>query len=164
MRIDSRQYMLVIILFIVMFFWFGSKVSADNSFERQLKNQPLDFTYFTMEQGLSQANVFAMMQDKTGYMWFGTDDGLNKFDGYTFTVYKNDPSDPDSLSNNQINGIEEDSDGYLWIATYRGGLNQFNPITGKFKHYQFNPRNPNDPNGLSHEYINVMKQDKDGTL
>ena len=56
-------------------------------------------------------------------MWFGTTDGLNKYDSYRFTIYKNDPDDPYSLSNNYIKDIKEDSKGNLWIATSGGGLN-----------------------------------------
>src|SRR5690348_89549 len=77
---------------------FPSSVYAD-AFETQLKNQPMTFTHYSTEQGLSQANVNVIFQDTEGLMWFGTFDGLNKFDGYTFTVYKNDPADPASLSN-----------------------------------------------------------------
>jgi signal transduction histidine kinase/ligand-binding sensor domain-containing protein/DNA-binding NarL/FixJ family response regulator len=124
----------------------------------------MDFKHYTTEQGLSQSNVYAMLQDKTGFMWFGTDDGLNQFDGYTFKVYKNDPNDAESLSNNQISAIEESADGLLWIATYRGGLNKFNPATGKFTQFTYNPLNPNDPKGLSHQNIQAMKLDKEGIL
>jgi signal transduction histidine kinase/ligand-binding sensor domain-containing protein/FixJ family two-component response regulator len=164
MRIRISLLFSLVLLYLVSAFSTPSFAFADNSFERQLRDQPMDFKHYTTEQGLSHSNVFAMLQDKTGFMWFGTDDGLNKFDGYTFTVFKNDPKDPNSLSNNQIIAIEEGADGILWIATYRGGLNQFNPVTGKFSQFLYNPINPNDSNGLSHENINAMKMDKEGML
>lgn len=156
--------MMIIFLFMVSLYGFNSIVFADDSFDRQLKKQTMDFTYYTTDDGLAQTNVMVITQDTAGYMWFGTDDGLNKFDGYTFRVYKNDPNNPDSLSNNQIIGIEEEGDGTLWIATYRGGLNHFDPVSGKFKHILYNPLDPNSPKGLSHENINAMKKDKQGNL
>jgi two-component system sensor histidine kinase ChiS len=164
MRIRVSLLFFSVLFYFMLSISFSPRAFADTDFERQLRNQALDFKHYTTEQGLSHSNVFAMLQDSTGFMWFGTDDGLNKFDGYTFTVYKNDPNDPHSLSNNQIIAIEEGPDGLLWIATYRGGLNQFNPATGKFTVFQYNPLNPNDPKGLGHENINAMKIDKEGTL
>ncbi|QGQ95968.1 GHKL domain-containing protein [Paenibacillus psychroresistens] len=162
---SSSIHRIAFILFFsfVLVFLVGSAVSAD-SFEKQLNNQPMDFKSFSTDQGLSYPVVLVIAQDKAGYMWFGSDDGLNKFDGYTFTTYTNNPTNPNSISNNQIMGIEEDVDGSLWVATYRGGLNQLDPETGKFKHYTYNPNNPDDPKGLSQENINIMKQDKDGVL
>nr|WP_242457821.1 hybrid sensor histidine kinase/response regulator transcription factor [Pedobacter sp. BS3] len=77
----------------------------------------------------------AILQDKKGYLWFGTRDGLNKFDGNKFIVYKHILSDPESLSNNNIHAIYEDSYGNLWIGT-QIGLNKYNPKTDKFIRYK----------------------------
>lgn len=84
--------------------------------------------------GLSQSSVITIHQDKIGQMWFGTRDGLNKYDGNKFTIFRNNPKDSTSISNNDILSIQEDKSGNLWIGTYNG-LNCYNPITNTFKQY-----------------------------
>ena len=86
--------------------------------------QHLRFERISLEQGLSQSTVFCMLQDSQGFLWFGTEDGLNKYDGYTFTVYKHDPEDPNSLGGNWIQAMLEDDSGMLWIGTSDGGLDR----------------------------------------
>lgn len=90
------------------------------------------FKKLSSSDGLSQSSVITIHQDKSGQMWLGTRDGLNKYDGNKFTVYKNNPADSLSISNDDILSIEEDKDGFLWIGTYNG-LNRYNPITNEFK-------------------------------
>ena len=80
----------------------------------------LKFTHLTTNDGLSQGYVTAILQDRRGFMWFATRDGLNRYDGNTFVVYKNNPNDPGSLSSNFIQDLIEDDHGYLWIATNTG--------------------------------------------
>src|ERR1700728_4442926 len=75
------------------------------------------FGHLGTEAGLSQSNVICIFQDSRGFMWFGTRDGLNKYDGYTFTVYKYDAVNGNSLSHNTVEDITEDSGGNLWLAT-----------------------------------------------
>lgn len=84
--------------------------------------------------GLSQSSVIAIHQDVIGQMWFGTRDGLNKYDGNRFTVFRNNPKDSTSISNNDILSIEEDKSGLIWVGTYNG-LNCYNPIKNAFKQY-----------------------------
>jgi len=84
--------------------------------------------------GLSQSTVIAVHQDVMGQMWFGTRDGLNKYDGNGFTVFRNNPKDSTSISNNDILSIQEDKSGNLWIGTYNG-LNYYNPVKNTFQHY-----------------------------
>src|SRR5438128_1543455 len=81
------------------------------------------------EHGLSQVTVLSIIQDSQGFMWFGTQDGLNKFDGYSLTAYRHDEEDPNSLSNNSISTTYEDKAGNLWVGTLGGGLNRFNQAT-----------------------------------
>src|SRR5947209_17940127 len=81
------------------------------------QNQSLKFEHIGIKEGLSQINVTCIKQDKRGFMWIGTRDGLNKYDGYKFTIYKYDPKDSNTISNNFIQDIIEDKDGNLWIAT-----------------------------------------------
>ena len=92
----------------------------------------LQFEHLTVEQGLSSNSVFGVFQDSRGFMWFGTTDGLNKFDGYSFTVYKHDPLDSNSIAANNISQIYEDRSGTLWL---QGGFKSFDRATGKFSHY-----------------------------
>jgi signal transduction histidine kinase/ligand-binding sensor domain-containing protein len=99
------------------------------------KERNLKFESISIEHGLSHSTVNCILQDHYGFMWIGTDDGLNKFDGYSFTVYKHNPDDPHSLSHNQVWSLFEDSIGVLWVGTYGGGLNRFDRETGHFARY-----------------------------
>lgn len=99
------------------------------------QKQVLRFEHLETSQGLSQSNVICILQDAKGFMWFGTRDGLNKYDGYGFTVYRNDPQNKNSLSHNTVEALAEDSQGNIWIGTNGGGLNKFDPSKGKFTRY-----------------------------
>ena len=103
----------------------------------------LKFSHLDRDAGLSQSNVICILQDRRGFMWFGTRDGLNKYDGYQFTVYKNNTEDTNSLSNNFITGIIEDSKAALWITTWGGGLNRFDREKNRFTHYRHDKKNVN---------------------
>lgn len=97
--------------------------------------QNLRFGRLSVEKGLSQSTVYCTYQDSQGYIWVGTEDGLNKYDGYTFDIYKFDPTDSTTLSNNIVRCIFEDKQNELWIGT-DNGLNKFNPSNGSFTRYQ----------------------------
>ncbi|MBI3169508.1 MAG: GAF domain-containing protein, partial [Chloroflexi bacterium] len=99
------------------------------------------FEQISLEEGLSQSVVNVILQDRKGFLWVGTDDGLNRYDGYNFKVFKPDTSDPFSLSDRSITDIVEDKDGKLWIATRMGGLNRYDPVSGKFSQYTHNEKN-----------------------
>jgi signal transduction histidine kinase/ligand-binding sensor domain-containing protein len=99
-----------------------------------VKGQNLNFERISVEHGLSHSTVNCILQDSKGFMWFGTDDGLTRYDGYSFTVYRHDPDDPRSLSHNQVWSLFEDASGVLWVGTYGGGLNRFDR-TGQFTRY-----------------------------
>src|SRR5574339_416633 len=83
------------------------------------------FEHLSIEDGLSQNAGLTIFQDSRGYLWIGTQDGLNRYDGYGFKIFKHDPDDPTSLSHNSILAVAEDTNGYLWIGTWGGGLNRF---------------------------------------
>ena len=68
----------------------------------RLDAQDLRFDRLSLEEGLSQSTVYAIVQDRRGFMWFGTEDGLNRYDGYHFKVYRHEPENPQSLSNNTV--------------------------------------------------------------
>jgi len=100
-----------------------------------LSTDDYQFRHFTIKDGLSQSAVLCIMQDRRGYMWFGTANGLNRFDGYNFIAYVNNPYDSTSLSDNEITSVFEDSQGYLWVGTVNGVLNKFNRRTETFKYF-----------------------------
>ena len=87
------------------------------------------FTHYSSENGLSQNTVMYMIQDKEGFLWFATWDGINKFDGYTFTTYKARSDNRIPLTNNRIDWIGEDNKGYIWLLTYDNRIHRFNPHT-----------------------------------
>ena len=120
----------------------------------------LRFSHLTTNDGLSQGYVTAILQDRRGFMWFATRDGLNRYDGNTFVVYKHNPNDPGSLSSNFIEDMVEDDHGYLWIST-NTGVNKFDPISDRFTRYFHDPKNPNSIGGT---YITRIARDRRGCL
>jgi signal transduction histidine kinase/DNA-binding response OmpR family regulator/ligand-binding sensor domain-containing protein len=116
------------------------------------------FNHINTKDGLSHGNVITTLQDTKGFMWFGTRDGLNKYDGYSFTIYKNDPENKNTLANNMVMDLVEDPTGKIWIATGGGGLDCYDPSTEKFTHY------PQGDNGPSESYVNCLYLDSDGIL
>ncbi|MBU8891837.1 MAG: SpoIIE family protein phosphatase [Bacteroidales bacterium] len=123
-------------------------------------SQNINVDYFTIENGLSQTSVNCLIQDSRGFIWIGTQDGLNKYDGYSFKILKNQPSDSNSLSGSYINCIYEDSEGNIWVGTNRG-LNKIDRYTEECSHYYSNPDNGN---GLKEEEIYDLYQDKSGYI
>ncbi|MBD2125603.1 PAS domain-containing protein [Microcoleus sp. ZQ-A2] len=119
------------------------------------------FEHITADQGLSQSGLNSIFQDSQGFMWFGTQDGLNKYDGYDFTVYKYNALDCHSLSDNFITSIYEDKSGIIWIGTDGGGLNKFNRETERFTRYMHDVDNPNS---LDQNRVLSIYQDRFGTL
>jgi signal transduction histidine kinase/ligand-binding sensor domain-containing protein/AraC-like DNA-binding protein len=96
--------------------------------------QEVRFKHLTINDGLSQNAVIAIIQDSKGFMWFGTKDGLNWYDGYSFIIYQHNAFDSTSVSDNYITSLFEDSRGILWIGTLNGGLNFFRLETETFEH------------------------------
>jgi ligand-binding sensor domain-containing protein len=123
--------------------------------------QILSFDRYSVDQGLSQSLVRCIWQDRQGFLWFGTEDGLNKYDGYSFKHFKHDPENPNSLSHNFILTIYEDRAGMLWIGTWGGGLNRFDPATEQFTRYR---HDPDDPQGLSDNDVLAIHEDQFGAL
>jgi two-component system sensor histidine kinase ChiS len=121
----------------------------------------LKFEHISSEDGLSQNTVTAIIQDQKGFMWFATQEGLNRYDGYEFKIYGHEPDNPNSLSHDVLTCLLEDRRGKLWIGTLNGGLNRFDPLTGTFTRYQMNPQTPNS---LSHNYVRCIMEDSSGWL
>jgi ligand-binding sensor domain-containing protein len=121
----------------------------------------MEFHRISIEMGLSQSSIFAIMEDRQGFLWFGTQDGLNKYDGYTFKIFKHIPADSSSISDNWITSICEDHLGNIWIGTSGGGLNKFDPIHERFTTYQ---QEINGKNELEYNRVQVVFEDSDRYL
>ena len=124
------------------------------------QSNSIRFETLTVEHGLSQSTVRAILQDSRGFLWLGTDDGLNKYDGYTFTIFKNDPENAQTISDNTILAMYEDSLGNLWFGTGRG-LDRFDRSSQVFTHSQ---NDPNDPLSLKGSAVNAITEDRQGKL
>ena len=122
--------------------------------------QNVRFEHLTIENGLSQNTINCIFQDSRGFMWFGTQDGLNKFDGYNFTIFRHDPTDTNSISHSWVWYIYEDSRNNIWIATWRG-LTKYDPTINKFTRYL---PDPNSPNSISGERPTSICEDENGFL
>jgi len=125
------------------------------------QNQNIRFEHLTVDNGLSNNFINSIVQDSLGFIWFATEDGLNKFDGYTFTVYRHDPNDSTSLSENKIKVLQVGKNGIIWVGTDGGGLNAFNPQTKEFTRYNMDP---DDLHGINKKYIYDMYIDKNDRL
>jgi signal transduction histidine kinase/CheY-like chemotaxis protein/ligand-binding sensor domain-containing protein len=121
----------------------------------------LKFHHLGSNEGLSESNVLCIIQDSRGFMWFGTQDGLNRYDGYKIKMYKKDPADPNSLSSNWVRNITEDKIGNLWISTTGGGLNMFDREKETFIRYQ---HDKNNPASICSDYLIGSTEDSDGNL
>lgn len=110
------------------------------------------FRNLSIHQGLSQNSINAILQDRKGFIWIATQDGLNRFDGYTFKIFKFSPTDPASISDNYINAMIQDSRGKIWLGTEEG-LNQYDPEKERFiRYYQGDQDTP----GLTHNHVTVL--------
>ena len=100
---------------------------------------PVKFHRMMLDSGLSQSSIISIHQDRHGFIWMGTQDGLNRFDGRRIVTYKTDIDDPRSVSDPNIWCIAEDSGGYLWIGTEGGGFNRYDPYADTFTPYRYDP-------------------------
>lgn len=119
------------------------------------------FDRITSEHGLSDNYVLCSLQDRYGFIWFGTRDGLNRYDGYSFTIYRHDAGDAGSISDGAVDCIFEDHAGMLWIGTHSGGLNLFDRVRNRFIHYRHDPTNPKS---ISAGRITSICEDREGDL
>lgn len=97
------------------------------------------FRTYSTGDGLSQATALSMAQDGAGFLWIGTQDGLNRFDGYGFKVFKHVRNRPATLSDNAITALAADQDGSLWVGTQAGGLDHYDPVLDRFERYAADP-------------------------
>jgi len=120
----------------------------------------IKFSHVNNEQGLSNTTIECIFQDSRGFMWIGTQDGLNRYDGIKMTLYKNDARDSSSISDNFIRCIYEDREHVMWVGTTYG-LNKFNRATNTFTRYKFSVSNPR---GISNNSITNIFEDSNRNL
>ncbi|WP_431291845.1 ligand-binding sensor domain-containing protein [Pedobacter sp. P26] len=143
--------------FIMQFWLFFNSVNA------QVQNSiPEHYVLKTygINDGLPSKNTTVALKDKRGFVWIGTENGLCKFDGYSFKVYVNIAGDSTSLTNNYINAMVEDSNGHFWVGTMNG-LNRFDPVTEKFERFY---HKENDKASLSNNKVWSLLIDKTNKL
>ncbi|MDP1675293.1 MAG: two-component regulator propeller domain-containing protein [Bacteroidota bacterium] len=124
------------------------------------QNSPLQFEHISIESGLSQSSARCLLQDRYGFLWIGSQDGLNRYDGYEFKVYKYDALDSNSLTGNFISCLLEDREGLLWIGTI-GGLTRFDPVNNTFTRYFPDKKNNS---ALQGESVLALCEDNDGNI
>lgn len=128
-----------------------------------LKAQSMEYVIdkLSIEDGLSQSTVYSIIQDNQGFMWFATEDGLNRYDGYKFTVFKNLSFDKNSLSENSIYSIAEHAPGVLWISTWSTGINKFDVKTNHFTRFV---NIAADSSSLSSDIVYAITVDHNGNV
>jgi ligand-binding sensor domain-containing protein/signal transduction histidine kinase len=118
------------------------------------------FVHYGLNEGLSDSSVQVVMQDRLGFLWIGTQDGLDRFDGYSFKVFSPNPDDPHALTDGYISSIFQGSDGMIWVGTH-AGLNRYDPKTGYFTHFL---HDENVPDSLINDNVQAVYQDKNGNV
>jgi ligand-binding sensor domain-containing protein/signal transduction histidine kinase len=141
--------------FFCIFFW--------PNFAAALFAQPQDirFEHISVEDGLSNYALTKIVQDQQGFLWFGTEDGLNKYDGYEFTVYKSDPADSSSLPNRVVQALYADRAGNVWVGAGNDGLHRYNPDTDQFDRFKHDLHNPES---LAGKFVTTILEDSRGDL
>ncbi|MDD4991665.1 MAG: two-component regulator propeller domain-containing protein [Paludibacter sp.] len=119
---------------------------------------PFSFRHYKVENGLSENSVFCSIQDNKGFMWFGTKDGLNRFDGQNFVVYHTIPKDKNSIGNNFIRSFHEDKNKALWVGTEKG-IYQYSYLQNNFQHFDKKTSRNESP-----QSVNAITEDLKGNL
>lgn len=135
---------------------FAGAASASSS-----DNHPMRFDRISLDDGLSQSNVFSIHQDSEGLMWFGTENGLNSYNGYEFEVYKRERGNPRALGSDYIYDIAEDANGNLWIASNGGGLAFMDRASKSFTNYR---HVANSNTGPTSDVIRTLLVDNNGSI
>ena len=145
----------------ILCFLFGvSCIFAQVSPEPQ-DDQEVKFEVVEFPRGPSNVGIQKVYQDSTGYLWFCTIEGLWRWDGYHFKNYRHDPFDSTTLSDNHLENLLFDSQGKIWVGTFRAGVNLFDPLTETFQRFPYEPHNLK---GTSGPYIRSMEEDRNGNI
>lgn len=127
----------------------------------ELFPQLFSFNQLTIGNGLSNGNITCILQDSRGFIWIGTDDGLNKYDGYQMTIFRQNPQLVNSIGGNSIRCLFEDSQSNLWIGLKGNGLSKLNLKTGVFKTYK---HLPSEKKSISYNDVSGIVEDKQGKI
>ncbi len=124
------------------------------------QNQHIKFRHLTLADGLSQSTVYQILQDKEGFIWLGTADGLNRYDGFTFQTFRSNPADSTSLVDSYARALLEDRKGDIWIGT-SNGISVYNKVTGRFSRYQHRAE---DSTSLANTVVRALYEDDKGYI
>jgi signal transduction histidine kinase/CheY-like chemotaxis protein/ligand-binding sensor domain-containing protein len=131
------------------------------SFSLLAQTRQLHFDHLGTANGLSELSPNCILQDSRGFIWIGTQDGLNRYDGYKFKIFRNDVKDTTSIGNSYIRDIAEDKNGNIWVATGGGGLNRLDRKTNRFRRYIHNEKNGNS---ISSSFVNKIVFESSGKI
>ncbi len=147
LRIALRKQVLCVLIYLLGSMYLSAQITD------------VHFSHLSINDGLSQNSVHAICQDNLGFMWFGTKDGLNRYDGRHFKIFQSDPFDNNSLSGNNITTLYEDANQHLWIGT-TVGLTRYNPRTESFRRIHLNAlSHKNEPeriNSITEDHLNQI--------
>ena len=121
----------------------------------------LDFSFIGANEGLSENIVNDIVQDKKGFIWLATNDGLNRYDGYRMSHFRYDPSNPNSLTSNVLTALLVDKNGMIWIGTSDGGLNKYNPQNNTFERFQ---NKTSELTSITEGMIDEIAEDVEGNI
>ena len=121
----------------------------------------LKFKQLSLQEGVANNLTYCMIKDSKGFLWFGTMYGLARYDGSQYIIFKHDPEDSTSISFDDIVSLFEDRKGNIWLGTWGGGLNEYNPYEGKFTSFIYQE---NNPDGISDNIIWAICEDKEGNI
>ena len=156
-RLNLRSRIIMIILTAI---FSGAGLAQNPAGAARLANK-IKFERIGRGQGMRGSDIKCILQDRRGFMWFGTSRGLHRYDGNGFTVYRNDVRDATTISGDHILTIYEDQSDMLWIGTLINGLNRFDRASGKSARFVHDPA---IPNSLSYNQVHAILEDRGGTL
>ena len=122
---------------------------------------PPQFVATSVADGLPSSTIYKIAQDRDGFIWLGTADGLARYDGVSFRVFRSDPAKPESLSNNNVTALLIDRQGRIWCGGEGSGLNRLDVETERFEHWR---HVPNDAKTLGDDDVWTLAEDADGAL
>jgi ligand-binding sensor domain-containing protein/DNA-binding CsgD family transcriptional regulator len=123
------------------------------------QSEDISFSHISKDDGLSHETVYSIIQDRDGFMWFGTENGLNRFDGYDFTLFRHVADVPSSLSHSAVLTLYEDRAGVIWVGTLNGGLDRYDADKGDFISFR---HAPGRGDSLSNDIVGAILEDRDG--
>ena len=126
MRVQVRFCTLLVLLILFL---------SHQTFPQNNIPDKIQFKHLTKENGLSGNSIWCVLKDRKEFIWIGTLDGLSRYDGRKFKVFKYSTDDPKSLSANEVKALYEDRSGTLWVGTWGGGLNRYNPEQENFTRF-----------------------------